>query len=380
MPLFWLLATGFWIPFFLKGGLMDIFDYMNSGDYEQLLFSVDKSTGLKTIICIHDTTLGPALGGVRMWSYAREEDAIVDVLRLGRAMTYKSSAAGLDLGGGKAVLIGNPLKDKSEALFKSLGKAVDSLGGRYIATDDVGTAMKDLEQIRTTTQFVLGLPLHLGGSGDSTMPTAHGVVRGMQACAKEVFGKTDLKGKVVAVQGVGKVGSNVVRLLHEAGAKIIVTDINKAYVQAIVKETGAAAVDPDAILTTKCDIFSPCALGAILNSKNIARLRCQIVCGAANNQLEAENNGEEIQKRDILYCPDYIANAGGVINLALELTGYDADVSYEKIEHIFDTATAVIARSKKQKIPTSRAADLIAEERVAASRKLKPWFSGHSEH
>lgn len=353
---------------------MDILDHMHNNGYEQLLYSVDPNAGLKCLICIHDTTLGPALGGVRMWTYGKEEDAVWDVLSLARAMTYKSAAAGLDLGGGKAVLIGNPWKDKSEILFKALGKAVASLGGRYIATDDVGTTMKDLEYIHTQTPFVTGLPFHLGGSGDSTMPTAHGVVRAMEACAKEVWGKTDLKGKVVAIQGVGKVGANLTRLLHQAGAKLIVTDINKAAVKAIVTETGADTSTPEKIVSLKCDIFAPCALGGVINSQSIARLQCPVVCGAANNQLENDSAGEEIQRRDILYCPDYIANAGGVINLALELTGYDADVAYEKIEGIFDTTSEVIARSKKQRMSTAKAADHMAEERVANSKKPRNWY------
>ncbi len=359
---------------------MDILTYMTDQDYEQLVFSVDRNIGLKALICIHDTTLGPALGGVRMWTYAKEEDAVRDALRLARAMTYKASAAGLDLGGGKAVLIGDPLKDKNEGLFKAMGKAVASLGGRYIATDDVGTSMQDLEWIATQTPYVTGLPLHLGGSGDSTMPTAHGVMRAMQACAQEVFGKIDLKDKVVAIQGVGKVGANLARLLHEAGARLIVADINKSALDAIVKETGASVGKPEDIATTKCDIFAPCALGGVLNSRSIPRLQCQVVCGAANNQLAEGDNGDEVHTRGILYCPDYIANAGGVINLALELTSYDEDVSYDKIEKIFDTASRVIARSKQQKISTAKAADLIAEERVANSKNLKKWYTQPNAH
>ncbi|MBI4330060.1 MAG: Glu/Leu/Phe/Val dehydrogenase [Chloroflexi bacterium] len=359
---------------------MQILEHMQEQGYEQLLYSVDRTAGLKCLICIHDTTLGPALGGVRMWTYEKEEDAVQDALRLARAMTYKSSAAGLDLGGGKAVLIGNPWKDKSEALFKSLGRAVASLGGRYIATDDVGTTMKDLEYIRTQTPFVTGLPFHLGGSGDSTMPTAHGVLRAMEACAKEVWGKTDLKGKTVAIQGVGKVGANLAQLLHQAGAILTVADINKAAVKAIVKETGAAIVGPDEIASVKCDVFAPCALGGVINSRSIGRLQCQVVCGAANNQLENDSSGDEIRQRGVLYCPDYIANAGGVINLALELTGYDADVAYQKIEGIFETASEVISRSKRQRIATAKAADLMAEERVAGSKKLRSWYTQPCGH
>lgn len=357
---------------------MEILDYMAQHDYEQLLYSVDDNIGLKALICIHDTTLGPALGGVRMWTYAREEDAVRDALRLARAMTYKASAAGLDLGGGKAVLIGNPLKDKTEGLFKALGRAVASLGGRYIATDDVGTTMQDLEWIGTQTPHVTGLPFHLGGSGDSTMPTAHGVVRAMQACAQEAFGAVDLKGKTVAIQGVGKVGANLARLLHQAGARLIVADINKAMVQAIVAETGAAVVSPEEIVFTKCDVFAPCALGAVINHRSIPKLQCPVVCGAANNQLEEDSDGDEVHHRGILYCPDYVTNAGGVINLALELTGYDEAVAYEKIEKIFDTACRVIERSKTEGISTARAADLMAEERVSNSKKLKKWLPpGH---
>ncbi len=360
---------------------MDIFNYMRQYNYEKLLFCCDSGVGLTALICIHDTTLGPALGGVRMWKYAKEEDAVLDALRLARAMTYKAAAAGLDLGGGKTVLIGDPLKDKSEALFKALGKGINSLGGRYIATEDVGTTTRDMEWVRTQTPFVTGLPEYLGSSGDPSPATAFGIMKAMEACAKEVYGRASLKGKVIAILGVGKVGSNLAALLHKAGAKLVVADINKAAVKQVVKQTGAVISSPYEIIGTECDIFAPCALGAILNSRNIARLRCKIVCGAANNQLQEEADGEEIHKKGILYCPDYVANAGGIINLSLELTGgYNAEVASSKLEEIFETTERVIARAKREQISTAHAADLLAEERIYQSRKVKHLFSEPHMH
>lgn len=355
---------------------MNIFSYMQQYDYEKLLYCCDIGVGLTAIICIHDTTLGPALGGVRMWKYAKEEEAVLDALHLARAMTYKAAAAGLDLGGGKAVLIGDPLKDKNEALFKALGNSINSLGGRYIATEDVGTTTQDIECVRTHTPFVTGLPEYMGGSGDPSPATAFGIMKAMEACAKEVYGKPALKDKLVAILGVGKVGSNLARLLHKAGARLLVADINKAAIKQVVRQTGAVSSDPDKSIGAECDIFAPCALGAILNTRNIASLRCKIVCGAANNQLLERTNGEEIHKKGILYCPDYIANAGGIINLSLELTGrYNADVASSKLEKVFETTERIIARAKREKISTSRAADLLAEERINRSRKVKHLFS-----
>ncbi|MDP2718320.1 MAG: Glu/Leu/Phe/Val dehydrogenase dimerization domain-containing protein [Dehalococcoidia bacterium] len=347
---------------------------MQQFDYEQLLFCNDSGVGLKALICIHDTTLGPALGGVRMRNYPSEEDAVMDALRLGRAMTYKAAASGLDLGGGKAVVIGDPLKDKTEALFKALGRHVASLGGRYIATEDVGTTTRDMEYLRTQTPFVVGLPEYMNGSGDPSPATAFGVMKAMEACCKATYGSSNLKNRTIAIQGAGKVGSHLARLLNGAGAKLLITDINKTSLRQVVKETGATALLPEDILKTECDILSPCAFGGILDSSSIASLRCKIIVGAANNQLKEADHGEEIHKKGILYCPDYIANAGGIINLSLELTGYDAAAVRFKLEGIYTTTEQVIKNAEKGNISTSRAADNLAEDRLRQSKIVKNIF------
>lgn len=350
---------------------MNILEHMDRHGYEEVAFYTDKGVGLRAIIAIHDTTLGPALGGVRMWPYASEEEALLDALKLARAMTYKAADAGLMLGGGKAVIIGDSRKDKTEAMFRSFGKFVESLGGRYITTDDVGTDMRDMEYIFTETKHVTGVPLHLGGSGDSTAPTALGVYQGMKACVKEVFGNDSLKDKVVALQGVGKVGYQLARLLHADGVRIVATDIHEDVLERAKKEFRVELVAADAIYDVDCDIFSPCALGGVLNSRTIPRLKCKVVAGAANNQLQEEADADRLVERAILYGPDYILNAGGIINLGLELTGYDAAAAREQILRIYQTTERVIAAAKRDKVSTARAADMLAEERIASVRKVR---------
>ncbi|MBI2909752.1 MAG: Glu/Leu/Phe/Val dehydrogenase [Chloroflexi bacterium] len=350
---------------------MNILDYMDEYEYEELAFYTDKAVGLRAIIAVHDTTLGPALGGARVWPFASEEDAVLDVLRLARAMTYKSSAAGLMVGGGKAVIIADAHKDKNEAMMRAFGRFTESLGGRYITTDDVGSDMRDMEYIRTQTKHVFGVPVHMGGSGDSTPPTGLGIYSGMRACAKEVFGTDSVKGKTVAIQGMGKVGYQLAKHLKLAGATIVAADIYADSVRRAREEFGAEIVDPEGIYDVECDVFAPCALGGILNSRTIPRLKCQIVAGGANNQLLEDADAERLAERGILYGPDFILNAGGVINLSLELTGYNADASREKVMSIYQTMERVIARAKSEGITTARAAEKIAEERIAAVKRVR---------
>lgn len=349
---------------------MEIFKIMEKYDYENVVLCYDKTSGLKAIIAIHDTTLGPALGGCRMWTYDSEEDAINDALRLARGMTYKNAAAGLNLGGGKAVIIGNPRTDKSEALFRSFGRYVESLKGRYITAEDVGTNVKDMEYIRYETKYVAGLP---ETSGDPSPFTAYGVYRGMQAAAEEIFGTSDLRGKVVAIQGIGNVGYHLAKYLYEAGAKLIVTDIFEENAKRAVEEFGAEYVKPDEIYGVECDIFAPCALGAIINDETIPQLKCKIVAGSANNQLKEERHGDILQQKGILYVPDYIINAGGVINVADELnpSGYNRERAMRKVSMIYDTVKKVIEKAKKENVPTYVAADRVAEERIKTIAAVK---------
>ncbi|MEW6031306.1 MAG: Glu/Leu/Phe/Val dehydrogenase dimerization domain-containing protein [Bacillota bacterium] len=343
---------------------MEVFVGMQKHGFEQVVFCYNESAGLKAIIAIHDTTLGPALGGLRMWPYATEEDAVFDVLRLARGMTYKAAAAGLNLGGGKAVIIADPRRDKSEALFRAFGRFVQSLGGRYITAEDVGTTVEDMDYIHMETDYVTGVSTAYGSSGDPSPATAFGVWRGMKACAKEAFGSESLAGKRVAIQGVGHVGQNLARHLYDEGARLVVSDINEEAVARARAEFRAEAVDPEAIYDVECDIFSPCALGAVLNPETIPRLKTRVVAGAANNQLLSDSDGDTLHERGILYAPDYVINAGGLINVADELEGYNRDRAFKKITGIYANIEKVIGISKRDRIPTYRAADRLAEERI----------------
>jgi len=355
---------------------MKIFEYMEKYEYEQLVLCQDKTAGLKAIICIHDTTLGPALGGTRMWTYASEEDAVLDALRLARGMTYKAAAAGLNLGGGKAVIIGDPRKDKSEELFRSFGRYVRSLNGRYITAEDVGTCVQDMDWIHLETQFVTGASSSSGASGDPSPMTARGVWRGIKASAQEVYGSDSLQGKTIAVQGLGHVGYNLCRHLHEEGAKLIVTDISAENVNRVCDEFGATSVDPDDIFAVKAEIFAPCALGAVINDATIPQFKFRIIAGSANNVLKEERHGEEIHTRGILYAPDYVINAGGLINVADELEGYNYERSLKKVDGIYDNISKVIEIAKRDNIPTYRAADRLAEERIEHIGRIHRTYLG----
>ncbi len=357
-----------------RGLSMGIFETMERLDYEQLVFCHDEASGLKAIICIHDTTLGPALGGTRMWNYQSEEEAIRDVLRLARGMTYKNAAAGLNIGGGKTVILGDSRTEKSEELFRALGRFVQGLGGRYITAEDVGTNVQDMDWVRLETQFVTGVSSSYGSSGDPSPMTARGVWRGMKAAAKEVYGTANLSGKTVAVQGLGHVGRYLVQLLAKEGARLIVTDVNLEAVHQVVSETGATAVEPEEIYGVECDIYAPCALGAVINDLTIPQLKCRIVAGAANNVLAEERHGDQLHELGILYAPDYVINAGGVINVADELEGYNYERALKKVEGIYDNLTKVISIAKRDQIPTYQAADRMAKERIEKIGRVRSTF------
>lgn len=349
-----------------------IFEAMNMKDHEEVVFFNDPDTGLKSIVAIHDTTIGPALGGCRMWAYATEEEALRDVLRLSRGMSYKAAIAGLNLGGGKSVIIGDAKKEKSELLFRSFGRFVEGLGGRYITAEDVGTSVKDMEWVRMETQYVTGISRALGGSGDPSPVTAYGVYVGMQAAVKKTMGKDSLEGIKIAVQGVGHVGYYLCKHLYESGAKIYITDIDEDSIKNIVDEFGATAVGLDEIYELDVDIYAPCALGATVNDHTIPLLKCSIIAGAANNQLEVESkHGQELKSRNILYAPDYAINAGGLINVANEIDGYNRDRAFKQTDGIYDTLMTIFDVSEDENIPTHLAANEVAEKRMASLGKLK---------
>jgi len=342
---------------------MDLFKSMSVYAHEQLLLCHEPSCGYFGIIAIHDTTLGPALGGTRFWQYASTEEAVTDALRLARGMSYKSAVAGLNLGGGKAVIMGDNRRTDREALFRAHGKFVESLKGRYITAEDVGTSPSDMEYVRMETQSVAGLH---GRSGDPSPVTAYGVYVGMKATAKVRWGSDSLSGKKVLVQGAGHVAHSLCEYLAREGARLVVTDIDPDKVKQVVKATGAEAVAPEAIYDIPADIYSPNALGAVLNDDTLKRLKVEVVAGAANNQLAEERHGEELERRGLLYAPDYVINAGGVINVYGELMGWDLDRAKRKAAEIYDTLLRIFATAAAQKIPSFRAADHVGEERIRA--------------
>lgn len=347
---------------------MEMFRLMAEHDHEQLLFCLEPAAGYKGIIAIHDTTLGPALGGTRVWAYRAEADAVVDALRLARGMTYKAAVAGLTLGGGKSVIIVPTGEVDREALFRAHGRFVESLGGRYITAEDVGTSPIDMDYIHMETSHVVGLQ---GKSGDPSPVTAFGVYSGMKAAAKAAFGDDGLASRTVAVQGAGHVGYYLCKHLAEEGARIIITDIDKAKVQRIVQEFEAKAVAPEAIYAATADIFAPCALGAVVNDDTLTQFKCKVVAGGANNVLAEERHGDALEKMGILYAPDYVINAGGLINVNSELEGWPPERAKAKAGDIYDTLLRVFEIAKREKIPTYRAADRLAEKRIESVRKLK---------
>lgn len=348
-----------------------IFETLDTTGHEQVVFCHNKDAGLKAIIAIHNTVLGPALGGTRMWPYQSEQEALNDVLRLSRGMTYKNAVAGLDIGGGKAVIIGDPAKDKSEALFRAFGRFVDSLGGRYITAEDVGIDVNDMEYVYRETEYVTGVHQVHGGSGDPSPFTAYGTLQGLMATLNRKFGNEDVGNYSYAVQGLGHVGMEFVKLLRERGAKVFVTDINKDLVTRAVEEFGAEPVGPDEIYDVPADVYSPCALGGTINEHTLPRLKVKVICGAANNQLANNAIGDEVQRRGILYAPDYAVNAGGVMNVALEITGYNRERAMRMMRTIYHNLARIYEISDRDGIPTYKAADRMAEERIAIMGKLK---------
>ncbi|MFD1360648.1 Leu/Phe/Val dehydrogenase [Lentibacillus salinarum] len=359
---------------------MEIFKYLEQGDYEQLVFCQDKNSGLKAVIAIHDTTLGPALGGTRMWTYDSEEKAIEDALRLAKGMTYKNAAAGLDLGGGKTVIIGDPKQDKNPEMFRAFGRYIQSLNGRYITAEDVGTTVQDMDLIHMETDFVTGISPESGSSGNPSPTTGYGVYKGMKAAAKEAFGDASLEGRTVAVQGVGNVAYALCEYLHEEGARIIVTDINQEAVKRAVDTFGAEAVEPDEIYSVDCDIYAPCALGATINDKTIPQLKAKVIAGSANNQLKTNAHGDQIHEMGIVYAPDYVINSGGVINVADELNGYNQQRAMKKVETIYDNLIQVFGIARRDGIPTYAAADRLAEERIQSLKQSRSQFLTNGHH
>jgi leucine dehydrogenase len=343
---------------------MPIFGAVDFDRHEEVSFFCDKETGLKAIIAIHNTNRGPALGGCRMWPYADEQQAMTDVLRLSRGMTYKAAMAHLPFGGGKAVIIGDSHKDKSPVLMRAFGRCVEKLNGRYITAEDVGTSVEDMAFIRETTSHVVGLP---GGSGDPSPFTAIGVLEGIRAAVFYRLGKTTLKGIKVAVQGLGHVGYHLCKLLSEADAQLIVTDIEPDLVRRVVAEFKALAVSPEAIYSVEADVFAPCALGAVINDASIPQLKCVIIAGSANNELECHAHGELLSQKKILYAPDYVINAGGLIDVYYEGPNYDVKIVKQHVERIYDTLLDVCHKAEALHISTSEAADIIAEERFKSA-------------
>jgi leucine dehydrogenase len=355
---------------------MDMFEKIEKHNHEEVLFLSDKNSGLRAIIAIHDTTLGPAIGGARMWNYESEEDALEDALRLSRGMTYKAAVTGLNLGGGKAIIMGNPKKDKSELLFRTFGKFVNGLGGRYITSEDMGTDVKDMEYVRMETKHVVGISKALGGSGNPSTVTAYGVFVGMKASAKEKWGNDSLKGKKIAIQGVGSVGRYLCEHLYHEGAELFITDIDEEKIRTALHTVKAHVVKPEEIYDVDCDIFSPNAIGSVINDETIPRLKCEIIAGGANSQLEDDDKHSVVLKeREILFAPDYVINAGGLINVANEIEGYRQDRAIKQAEGIYDILQNIYAIAKEQNISTMAASNHIAEERLNKIASMKNIYS-----
>jgi leucine dehydrogenase len=343
---------------------MQLFDMLAEMGHEEIAMGSDPKSGYRGIVAIHSTRLGPALGGTRFWNYGTDDEAIIDALRLSRGMTYKNAVAGLNLGGGKSVIIGDNRMTNREAIFRAHGRLVESLGGRYITAEDVGTSTSDMDFVKLETNHVAGLA---SKSGDPSPVTAHGVFRAVQASARERWGSDDLTGKVVAIQGCGSVGRYLAGELHEAGAKLIVTDIDPQRSKRVADETGAKVVGIDDIYSVAADIFAPCALGGCINDETIPQLKVEIVSGGANNQLLEPRHGDILEERGLLYAPDYVANAGGVINVYGEIAGWDADKALNKSDEIYDTILGVFEIAKAENIPSYQAADRLAERRLASA-------------
>ena len=358
-----------------KSAENSVFTQLSTFGHQKVVFCSDPATGLKAIIAVHDTTLGPALGGTRMWSYKTEQEALRDVLRLSRGMTYKASITGLNLGGGKAVIIGDSRTDKTEAMMRRYGRFIKNLNGAFITAEDVGTSPKDMEYIRMETEHVTGVPESLGGSGDPSPVTAKGVFMGIKAAVKEVYGTDSLAGRTVAVQGIGNVGENLVALLREENSKVYISDINEERLGGVAKKYGAQAVANNSIYELDVDIYAPCALGATVNSETIEKLKCAIIAGAANNQLADEDiHGRLLLEKGIVYAPDYLINAGGLINCYSEIAGFSKKRTMQLAENIYEATRNVLKKSKSENIPTHEAANKIAEKRIEDIRRIKATY------
>jgi leucine dehydrogenase len=343
----------------------DLFSKLGKYDHEQILVCNDNTSGLKAIIAIHNSILGPGLGGTRMWNYNNEAEAIRDVLRLSRGMTYKASISGLNLGGAKAVIIGDASKHKNEAMMRRFGKFVNNLAGKYITAEDVGTTTRDMEYVNMETEYVVGLPVSRGGGGDPSPVTAYGVYMGMKASAKMQYGSDSLNGKRIGIMGVGKVGMHLLEMVKNEGAEVFVSDINQEYLREASNSYGAVVVDD--IMSLDQDIFAPCALGGILNTENIEKLKCSIIAGAANNQLDKEDiHGPLLRKKGIAYAPDFLINAGGLINVYSEWTGYNRENAMRDTEQIYETTLDIYKVADENDMHTQAAATKLAEDRLTA--------------
>jgi len=350
---------------------LDVFDQIHEAHHEQVIFCHDAESGLDSIIAIHDTTLGPALGGTRMWPYRSTHEALIDVLRLSEGMTYKAAVAEIELGGGKAVIIGDSRRDKTPELLRAHGRFVDTLGGRYITAEDVGIGVEDMEYVYEETRHVTGIRSSPQGSGDPSPVTAYGVYNGIKASCLKKLGTDDVKGVRIAVQGAGHVGYYLCENLAADGAVISISDIDEERVHKVVADFGATPVEPDDIYDVDCEVFAPCALGAIINDATLRRLRCQIVAGGANNQLEEDRHGDALDAKGILYAPDYVINAGGLINVYGEIVGYGLETAKEKARGIYGTLLSIYDIAAEDGIPTYRAADRLARERIRKAREQK---------
>lgn len=340
---------------------MEITKIATNTDHETVLIGRDAASGYHGIIAIHNTSLGPAVGGTRFWNYRSEEEAVTDALRLSQGMTYKNALAGLPLGGGKSIIIGDNKTPDRETLLRAHGRFVDTLHGRYITAEDVGTSPADMEIVRRETQYVAGL---LGGSGDPSPFTARGVFRAIQASSKFLWNRDELAGVTVALQGCGHVGYNLAKLLHESGAKLVASDVDEQNLSRVVEDFAAEMVSPREIFSVRADVFAPCALGGIINDRTIPELKVQIVAGAANNQLLEDRHGAMLREKDILYAPDYVANAGGILNGTTELLGWKPEDALRKIDEIYDTTLRILETARAQGLTTNKAADQLAEDRL----------------
>ncbi len=344
---------------------MSVFNHPAFDDHEQVVFCNDSESGLQAIVSIHDTTLGPGVGGCRMWEYTSDDNALTDVLRLSKGMTYKNAMAGLPFGGGKAVIIGNSHTQKSEVLFKVFGRFLNNLNGRYITAEDVGITTADMAIVNSETSFVAGLE---GKSGDPSPVTAYGVYKGIKASVQHKFARNSLDGLKVSVQGVGHVGYYLCEYLHNDGVELVVTDIDQDSINRVVDEFSATVVSTDDIYDQHVDVYAPCALGATVNDDTLKRLKCSIIAGAANNQLAEDRHGMELMQRSILYAPDYIVNAGGIINISFE-ENYQQQAAFDKVDEIYDTLIEVFETSAREGNPTNFIADQLARERIARARR-----------